>query len=991
MPARIVTNLVEDQPKVLLIAYASPVSQWLQTLLEQQHLDVVQLSPEDLQREIELGNTFADLYKIVWLFQITSVSNHAQNIIQWLTTKTQSTVVLTAFTSPINDDRLMYKEWSNQSKTEQLAVEVLQAQLPSATILIGQDVFFSPSTFLPLKSLLFFLEEHSLVDPNVLFTLQTARSFCQAVLPNMMSPLAHRVVVQGKKVTSGELVKKIQLEYQRSRGVLPTIELLTTEVIKTSGLPTVTNPELEPLSSFVKDIPRSFALSKTKKTKPTSRESFALPAPNSSLEKIDVEVGAVPNLTFSARETVLSHLPTPLDPTEQERPPSMTQGDGSSPLLVAQEPPSEPESNIAIEEQVVQLFDKYRSDHKVQRVEKLANNTATTVRKQTRKKKLFWAGMAFVGCGLGVAALVVGYWATQFGLQTALVSTLENTQTATLRKPLIARALPTLANLVQWQTLSYGAIFDQAFFDHPQQLVQVAQSVTELETTTQALEPMVVAGVTQFLGGNGGSSFDQLDQALNQAKLVYEKVAETQAAVKTLDSEQLGEKNQNLVKQFDQQLTQRKKSLLPSQYLQPLLPNLLGINSQRVYAVVLQNNQELRPTGGFIQAVALVTVSDGVIFNVQVKSVYDWDKQVLGAVAPPGEVVRFLGETQWFLRDSNWSPDFPTTTNQIASFLGRATNGQKIDGVIALNLISLREILRVLGPLDLPEYNEVITDKNLAERMEFHSEIQLVPGSTQDYSTLILIKSLEKIRQLPSQKTTELLTALQESFDSSQLQLSLTDPAENSSLTTLGWTGALLHPACPSQLADASCHVDVVAQVESNVGVNKANKYISRKIEHVVSVSRQAFQHRRKTTYTNTATSPAWPKGTYKNYLRLYVTAGSQLESISINNTPVTNDQIIIRDELDRRVFGVLVEVPINQTVVVETIYSVPHSNTGPFSYAFFDQRQSGIEDPQLQVVFEQDMSLRPVVIAPQAEVKNQSIRFAPSLLSHTFVGAQFN
>jgi len=128
MPARIVTNLVEDQPKVLLIAYASPVSQWLQTLLEQQHLDVVQLSPEDLQREIELGNTFADLYKIVWLFQITSVSNHAQNIIQWLTTKTQSTVVLTAFTSPINDDRLMYKEWSNQSKTEQLAVEVLQAQ-----------------------------------------------------------------------------------------------------------------------------------------------------------------------------------------------------------------------------------------------------------------------------------------------------------------------------------------------------------------------------------------------------------------------------------------------------------------------------------------------------------------------------------------------------------------------------------------------------------------------------------------------------------------------------------------------------------------------------------------------------------------------------------------------------------------------------------------------------------------------------------------------
>ncbi len=983
MSSRIVTKLVEDKPKVLLIGLVNPVTQWLENLLEQQNLEVQTISPETVGSEIENGYHFEGVYKIFWLLQPQPHLDHSQEIMTWLATTDSKIVVLTAFSSPITDERPMFKDWSDQSKYEQSLVNLLQTQLPTATLLIGQDVFFSVSTYTPLKSLLFFLAEHSLVDPSIVFTLQTARSFCQAVLPNMMSPLPHRVVIQGKKIISTQLVKKIQLEYQRTRNVLPGIELLTTEAVKTSGLPTVANPEPEPLISFVKDIPRIYSVSKIKKVSHRAALDEALPSPlptdNSAMSR-----QGLPSLTFSETNTSLE----PETLSKSRNSPELVATSEPTESLLPEPPVIQPQAQI--EDQVVQLFDKYRSDHKVKRVEKLANTTVTTVRKQTRNKKLFWAGLVFVGSGLGVAVLSLIFWLSQWGLQSAVLATVENQNTPVLKKPVFARALPTLSRLVEGQALGYGLILDNSFFSRAHQLVLLSQSLIKLESDSQELSPLISSGVVMLLH-NSGSAVSTLDQALTQTKVVYDRVSELQAALKNSDLSRLSSTEQEALTEFEAQLAKQKKALLPGQYLQPLLPTLLAEDSRRTYAIVLQNNQELRPTGGFIQAVGLVTVADGTIVGKQVMSVYDWDKQQLGQVTPPGEIIRFLGEKQWFLRDSNWNPDFPTTSRQIAWFLEKNSQGQKIDGVLAINLLALKDVLQTLGPVELPEYNEVITDKNLAERMEFHSEIQLVPGSTQDYSTLLLSRTLDKIVQSPPDKIPGLLAALGSNLESSQAQFSLTNPDENSSLTVLGWTGALLHPACPNQLADVSCFVDVMAQVEANVGVNKANRYITRKIQHSVAISRQQFRHTRRITYTNTASSAAWPKGTYKNYLRLYVSPGSQLESITINKIPVTNDQIIIRDELDRRLFGVLVEVPIGQTVTVETVYAVPHSHQGPFAYAFFDQRQSGIEDPQLQVSFEDDPDLKPVVIAPQAEVKNQRIIFTPSPLSHTFVGAQFN
>lgn len=90
-------------------------------------------------------------------------------------------------------------------------------------------------------------------------------------------------------------------------------------------------------------------------------------------------------------------------------------------------------------------------------------------------------------------------------------------------------------------------------------------------------------------------------------------------------------------------------------------------------------------------------------------------------------------------------------------------------------------------------------------------------------------------------------------------------------LHSLGWTGSLVEPQCPTRLSVVDCRVDVMAQVEANIGVNKANYYLDREINHKVIIDREKATHSRNITFTNNAKSNSWPKGTYKSYQRFYI------------------------------------------------------------------------------------------------------------------------
>jgi hypothetical protein len=115
-----------------------------------------------------------------------------------------------------------------------------------------------------------------------------------------------------------------------------------------------------------------------------------------------------------------------------------------------------------------------------------------------------------------------------------------------------------------------------------------------------------------------------------------------------------------------------------------------------------------------------------------------------------------------------------------------------------------------------------------------------------------------------------------------------------------------------------------VAQVEANIGINKANYYLVRTIDHKIFVTRKSAQHTRTILFENKAQSNSWPKGTYKTYMRFFVNPNVIVEKALINGSELTQNQIIQTEEDGLKVVGLRVDVPIQKQISVELVYSPP-------------------------------------------------------------------
>ena len=140
--------------------------------------------------------------------------------------------------------------------------------------------------------------------------------------------------------------------------------------------------------------------------------------------------------------------------------------------------------------------------------------------------------------------------------------------------------------------------------------------------------------------------------------------------------------------------------------LETMIP-LVGLSQPKTYLVVLQNADELRPAGGFMGTIGLVTVDGGEIRQSIFQDVYALDEAVQDVWhdPPPEILARQLGVSAWFLRDSNWSPDFSVTAQRLMDVylreraIAHPSTTLSLDGVIALQPKLFERLLGMTGPL----------------------------------------------------------------------------------------------------------------------------------------------------------------------------------------------------------------------------------------------------------------------------------------------------
>lgn len=166
------------------------------------------------------------------------------------------------------------------------------------------------------------------------------------------------------------------------------------------------------------------------------------------------------------------------------------------------------------------------------------------------------------------------------------------------------------------------------------------------------------------------------------------------------------------VSEAREELTPLREGLDSAADVAQILPSMMGNDSPRSYLLLIQNNAELRATGGIPGALAVLTVDKGKL-SLGAQS----SASALGPFNPRVDVDTeqqqiYSTRLGKFMQDVNLTPDFPTAA-QTAQTMWKAKMGQELDGVLAIDPVALSYILEATGYVRIedPQLAEIAANR----------------------------------------------------------------------------------------------------------------------------------------------------------------------------------------------------------------------------------------------------------------------------------------
>ena len=397
------------------------------------------------------------------------------------------------------------------------------------------------------------------------------------------------------------------------------------------------------------------------------------------------------------------------------------------------------------------------------------------------------------------------------------------------------------------------------------------------------------------------------------------------------------------------------------------LPKLAGASAYgpQTYLVFFQNEDELRATGGFLTDVGTIVVKDGSVLSSNFEDSFALDDLSKPYPQAPWQLEQYMEAHMLLLRDSNWSPDFPTSA-ALTEYLYAYTRFHSADGIIAIDQHLVTMLLGAIGPITLPDVPYPITSDNLIAYMraaKFQTGNQ--PYDYANRKTFIAPLGQAVLARLTSGQAVSLdalSKVVLEALNQKHLLLQFADPAITTALADLGWDGAVRPGAG-----------DFLMVVDSNIGVNKSNAVVSSQFSYNVDLTRLAnpIANLRVQQKNNAIGDPICiPMSAgivsydiqmnqcYWDYMRVYRPAGTKL--VSAMPHPVAANQMLDGESVPARVdtlnenitgvqgYGTLALVPIGSSLETDFQFALPsgvvRAGADPKTkvYALHVQKQPG-------------------------------------------------
>ena len=355
---------------------------------------------------------------------------------------------------------------------------------------------------------------------------------------------------------------------------------------------------------------------------------------------------------------------------------------------------------------------------------------------------------------------------------------------------------------------------------------------------------------------------------------------------------------------------------------------IAGVGESRQWMMLFMNNTELRPGGGFIGVVGLLTMNNGDLENFLVQDVYDIDQAALDSeayfVTPPSPITEYLSINEWFLRDSNWSPDFAESSETAITLLRQevALTGQpvpEIHGVFGFTPNVAEDLLELTGPVEVDGH--VFTHENVVELLEFEVEFGFVDdGIAYDDRKSIVSdladEVLSKVYDLPVSEWGSLFDIFVKSFSNKQMALYASDDQAQAAFVDAGWSATM----------DTGHVDDVLMVVDANLGALKSDPKVDRHITYTVEPDGDGYRATVDIEYTHNGVFDLFTS-TYRTYTRVYAPLGSELisaEGAYKHPNSFIPREVDVAEELGMTSFGTFTWVDPQKSGTLSFTYALP-------------------------------------------------------------------
>ncbi|KUK84231.1 MAG: Secreted protein [Microgenomates bacterium 39_6] len=402
--------------------------------------------------------------------------------------------------------------------------------------------------------------------------------------------------------------------------------------------------------------------------------------------------------------------------------------------------------------------------------------------------------------------------------------------------------------------------------------------------------------------------------------------------------------------------------------LKPALENLpyfLGQDGTRTYLVIFQNDSELRPSGGFLTAYAILEVENGQVTPVLSQDIYDLDARFGRRIEAPRPIAEHLPNVYyWNLRDMNLSPDFTISMNTFYQHYQTIPGAREVEGILAVDTKFLSSLLEVLGPIGVAGWGDFSAEPD--DRCGGCPQVvyQLESIITRPLGTLVsdrkavigpLMHSiLLNMTGSPAKKIPDLFQAIIGGIRQKNVLFYALEEDKQAAIEGLDMSG---------RIKDFP-QGDYFLLNDTNFAGAKSNLFIEQEIEQKFIVDKEGkITKEIKIKYANPAPASDCNlesgglclNGLYRNWFRIYVPQGSRLIEMKGSET-----EPLVYEELGKTVFeGFYGDkyplYPDGGTNTISLKYQLPFKYDSSNKFLFLIQKQPGTKNHPYRVCWNDD------------------------------------